>query len=414
MNESLLILLMILLLGGSFLASALEIAFFSLSSLTVKAYSTSQDARKNLIADLLQKPRELFVTLFIVNISVNILLQNTTSAYFGSESSWLYVVGLPLALVIFFGEVFPKHLAMSHNQRIAYTLAPLMRWITLFLRYPCKVVMAITVPISRILFFFLKEERPFSKEEVEHVLKVSHQHGAIDKEEGKLVRGFLDLQDTQVKELMQPREDILFYDINKPLSKLKFLFCEEECTRIPVCDKNIESLYGIITANDFFLNQPDIQAPSDLIRYLKKPFFIPENTPVKKLIRHFDEQQAVLALVVDEYGSISGLLTREDLVEVVIGDISDRRDEKELYTRASKSVLIASGKLELEVLEELFGVELESPNNMVTLSGWLTEQLGDIPSSGTSYETTDFLFQILSATPKRIERVYVRKKETER
>lgn len=414
MKEQILVVLILLLLVASFMASALEIAFFSLSSLTVKAYRNSKDQRQQLIANLLDKPRELFVTLFIVNISVNILLQNAVSAYFGQASNWIVVVGVPLLLVVLFGEIFPKHIAIRNNRKITYQLAPMTNWVAKVLLKPRDLIMRIVVPISRLMFFFLKEETLFSKKEVEHVLKISQEHGTLHPEEGRLVEGFLDLQDSLVKEHMRPREDILFYDINKPLTKLKFLFCDEECTRLPVCDKNMDQLYGVITATNYFLNQNKIHQPSDLIRYLSKPYFVPENTPVRKLIRHFDELQIVLALVVDEYGTITGLLTREDLVEVVIGEISDRRDENELFTRASEDVIIASGKLELSDFEEIFDISLESPNNMVTLGGWLIEYLGDIPKSGSQIETPHFLFQILSATPKRIRRIYVRRlKSTE-
>jgi CBS domain containing-hemolysin-like protein len=117
-----------------------------------------------------------------------------------------------------------------------------------------------------------------------------------------------------------------------------------------------------------------------------------------------------MALVVDEYGSVSGLITHEDLVEVVIGEISDRRDVHPLYVRDGKDVIIANAKLELTEIEDLFGVRLESPNNMLTIGGWLTEQFGDIPKPGMQYETKDLFFQILDADPNRVKRVYISSK----
>jgi CBS domain containing-hemolysin-like protein len=112
---------------------------------------------------------------------------------------------------------------------------------------------------------------------------------------------------------------------------------------------------------------------------------------------------------VDEYSSVSGIIAFEDLVEVVIGEISDRRDAKMLFTRSKGDVIIASGKLELADFEEIFQYELSSPNNMVTIGGWLTEQLGDIPKTGTKYVTDEFLFHVLSADHTRVRRVYIRK-----
>jgi putative hemolysin len=122
-----------------------------------------------------------------------------------------------------------------------------------------------------------------------------------------------------------------------------------------------------------------------------------------------DERNHEVAMVVDEYGSITGLICYEDLVEVVIGEIADRRDEKKLYTRSGKNVIITSGKLELSEFEEIFGVGLSSANNMMTVGGWLTEQLGDIPKSGSNFQIGDFFFHILAADPNRIVRLYIRK-----
>jgi CBS domain containing-hemolysin-like protein len=126
-------------------------------------------------------------------------------------------------------------------------------------------------------------------------------------------------------------------------------------------------------------------------------------------LRNLRERGESLAIVVDEYGSISGLITQEDLMESVVGEILDKRDEKSLYTRSGEDAIIASGKLELTEFKEIFGVSLKSKEHVFTLGGWLIEQLGDIPSIGTKYADDRFLFYILEAAPNRIRRVYVRK-----
>lgn len=131
--------------------------------------------------------------------------------------------------------------------------------------------------------------------------------------------------------------------------------------------------------------------------------------PAKALLRQMYEKQVSLATVVDEYGSVSGLITIEDLVETVVGEITDRRDEKSRYTRSGEDVIIASGKLELIDFEDIFNIPLTSENHMLTLGGWLTEQLGEIPKSGTKYLTDQFLFHVLAADPNRIRRIYVRR-----
>lgn len=244
---------------------------------------------------------------------------------------------------------------------------------------------------------------------MEHVLKTSQEHGVLDPDEADFVCGYLQLQEASVNEVARPREEIIYYDVMEPISKLTHLFVDEECSRIPVCDKNLDNIIGIITAKQFFLHRHNVSSGKDLLPILTKPFYVPENTSAKMLLRRLDEKRQLLAIVVDEYGSISGLITREDLVEVVIGQISDRRDQKSLYTRSGKNEIIASGKLELEEFNEIFNVELVSPGNMATIGGWLTEKLGEIPKSGRKYEFENFLFQILSASPSLIKRLYIRK-----
>ncbi len=227
--------------------------------------------------------------------------------------------------------------------------------------------------------------------------------------ESELVSGSLDLQNTMAKEHMRPREELICYDLSDPLSELIRFFTEKEISRIPVFDRDLENLKGILSARRFFFHRDQIKTPQDLLTLLKKPYYVPESIKAWTLLRNLRERKEDLAIVVDEYGTISGLITQEDLVEAVIGEIVDRRDSLSLYTRPSQDVIIASGKLELSEFKDIFGIALKSKENIVTLGGWLIEQLGDIPTTGTKYATDEFLFYVLSAEPNRIRRLYVRR-----
>ena len=241
------------------------------------------------------------------------------------------------------------------------------------------------------------------------MLKSSEESGILLPQECDLINGSLDLQRSLVKERMRPREEILYYDIQDPLSQLTHLLVDLETTRVPVCDGDLEKLLGILSARRFFFHREQIEKGEDLRAVLKKPYFAPEGTRASTLLKNLRERGESLAIVVDEYGSISGLVTQEDLVEVVVGEITDRRDSKSLYTRSSEDVIIASGKLELSEFKEIFGIPLKSRENIVTLGGWLIEQLGDIPAMGAKYATDQFLFYVLAADPNRIRRIYVRR-----
>ncbi len=374
----------------------------------VKLFKNSEDKRKQIVAKLLSSPRDLLVTIIMLNVIINIMIQNVTSSIFGDLSGWGLNIGVPLALTLIFGEVVPKSIGMANNTAISYRVAPLLQAAQRFFLPIRKVLISVTNVISRLLFFFLKSEDDISFDELQHALRTSRKYGILNEDEAELVRGYLILQESQVKELMRPREEVLFYDLEEPLSKLVHLFVDQECSRLPCCRHSLDNVVGMITSQIYFLSREKLQRPSDLIPFLKKPMFVPEGMSAETLLRQMYDKEESLALVVDEYGSISGLIALEDLVEKVIGEIADARDEKSRYTKSGEDVIIASGKMELSELEEIFGELLPSENNMVTVGGWLTEQMGDIPKTGVKFKFHGFFFHVLAADAKRVRRIYIR------
>lgn len=401
--------LVLLTLLSAYFSSA-EVAFFSLSPMQVKSYQEDSDPRKRLIGSLVLKPRDLLVTVFMTNTLINICLQNVASDMFSNFSGWTLKVGVPLALTLIFGEIIPKNLGMEYNTQLAYAFAPGIHWIQNLCAPLRKFFILITTPISRVLFCFLKKAPPISKDELRHTLETSEKYGVLSADEAELAKGYLALQEATVKEVMRQRSEILHYSLSEPLSKLIYLFKDEECTRIPIYEKDINNLHGIISAKQYFLVKDLIHKPKDLLPYLSKPFFVPETIQARALLRKFIEHSETFALVIDEYGSISGLITQEDISELVVGEIKDFRDKKQLFTRAGKDEIIAGGRLEISEFNSLFEAELPNPHHLLTLGGWLIDQFEEIPKSGAKYETDLFFFHVLAADPNRIRRIYVRKK----
>lgn len=401
--------LVLLTLGSGFFSSS-EVALFSLSPMKVKAYRSDSDPKKNLIGQLLSKPRDLLVTVFIMNTIVNILLQNVASDMFGRFAGWGLKVGVPLVLTLVFGEIIPKNFGLQHNAWLSYHV---ITWINFFQRIMSPIrrfVIAVTTPVSRILFFYLRKAEPISKEELKHTLDTSETLGVLSRDESEFIKGYINLHDATVKEVMRPKDDILFFDVSEPLTKLVYLFVDQQCSRIPVCEGGIDNVLGVMTAKEYFTFSERINDTTQLRQYLKKSFFVPENIPAKLLFKKFLESNEHFSLVVDEYGCISGLITSEDICELVVGEIQDLRDKKLPYTRAGANEIIAGGRLELAEFETIFHVELPNPNNLITLGGWIMDQIGDVPKSGTKHETDQFLFHVLAADPNRVRRIYVRKK----
>ncbi len=401
------ILILVILIFLSAFLSGSETSLFSLSPTTLKSYQSSGTQKQRLVASLMSRPRDVLVTLLMLNMLVNILVQNTVANLF-DQGSWGFKVGIPLALILIFGEVLPKSIALPKNSYLAPYIAPFLDKASRFLKPILGFLTQATNGISRLFFFFLRKEEPISIDELRHVLQTSEEKGILLPQECDLIGGALDLQQSIVKERMRPRDEILYFDIQDPLSHLMHLFVDLETTRVPVCAGELEKLLGILSTKNYFIHQEQIKTSEDLRQILKKPYFVPETMKSWDCLKHLRESGESLAVVVDEYGSISGLISQEDLIEAVIGEIHDRRDPKNLYTRSSDQVIIASAKLELSEFKDIFGIALKSQENIVTLGGWLVEQMGDIPAVGAKYATDQFLFYVLAADPNRIRRIYVR------
>lgn len=405
------VLLLILLLILAFFSSS-ETSLFSLSAFTIRSYQMDPDPKKKMIASLLLKPTDLLVTIMMVNILSNILIQNRVSDLFGSYNSWLLNVLVPLFLTLFLGEIIPKSIAIVHNKTIAYRVAPIISFIATILG-PLRVFFTyITKYISRFMFFFLKKDTTISTEELQHIVDTSAKKGILNLDETELASGYLDLQDSTVKEKMRPKEEIIFYDINTPLIRLSQLFSTHNFSQIPVCEKTIDQIVGLISLKSFFFNQDQIKTHEDLRLLLKKPLFVPETTNGWDFLLQLKDKLEEEAFVVDEYGSIIGMISQEDLFSTVIGEIENVAETKHLYIRPSHDVIIAEGKMEISDFEDLFKCKL-SESSSITLGGWLMEKLEKIPQPSDKYITEEFLFYILEADPTKVKRIYIRKLKNE-
>lgn len=402
------ILALIALLALSAFISASETSLFSLSPLSLKSYRTENNPRLRLIAQVMDRPADLLVTLLICNVLANILVQNVVSNLFDRIPNWGLRVGVPLALTLILGEVLPKTLALPRNVAIAKRVIRPIFWISRLLSPIRSRLTALTSVLTRFLFFFLRRETAMNSEELRHLLDASRQRGIVGEEEAHLAEGALNIEERSVKELMRPREEILYYDIEEPLDQLIHLFADEELSRVPVVQGSIDQVLGVLSVKRAFYHQNRLKKGSDLIPLVKEAYFVPETMGGAALLRELRRRNESIALVVDEYGVVSGLVTDEDLYEAVVGEISDRRDAESLFMRAGPDVIITSGKLELTAFEEIFGVALPKSHN-VTLAGYLIEQIGDIPTPGTRYTFHGFLFLIVAADPNRIRRIYVRR-----
>ncbi|MCY3974828.1 MAG: hemolysin family protein [Simkaniaceae bacterium] len=404
-----LIILLIFCLFCSAVLSSSETAFFSLSSMRILSYRHSPDRKKQVVANLLLRPRDLLVTLLMFNVLANILIQNIVSALFGTFSGYLLTVGLPLLLTLIFGEVIPKSIAYPMNEEIACTMGSVIGFMQRAVKPLRLIVIRITGAIAYLFSLLFRKERDISVAGLGHARATSENRGTVAARAAPLLPGHPHLAEDPVREVMCPRGEILFFDINTPPDRLLSLFVRRERGRVPVCSGTLENVMGIMEADRFFLHGNRIRRSQDVVPFLSKALFVPESMTCSSALRTLSGKGGGMLIVIDEYGSVAGLVTHEDIYERVIGKIADRRDPAGTYTKLSEDAIVANGKMTLEEFERLFDVRLESPNTMTTVGGWLTERFGDIPETGARDRYAGFSFHILASDRKRVRRVYVRR-----
>lgn len=407
------IVIIVLILASAFFSCS-EVAFFSLSSSKVRSFRSNSDIKKQQVARVLSRSKSLLVTIFMYNTIVNVLLQNTSSDLFShAQNNWFLKVGVPLVLVLFLGELFPKYMGLIHNEKIALQSVRAIEWFEWIITPLRIIITRLSFILSRLFFFFLKAEPALSKEELVHILDSSEGKGILHKDEAELIYGVLNLEDKQVSELMRPRNEMAIYDIQEPLSKLIHLFSEENLSEVALFEMPQEKMLGVIRLRDFFIKRDSLTTGQDLLKIVRKPFFVPETTSAGALLSQLRNYNGDTAWVVDEYGATCGMVTEKDLLADVVGTKSQSTDEKPEYERLSKETIVANGTMPLDDLRELFDVALPSKHHMVTIGGLITEKLGTIPSIGTELSEESLFMRVLSSDETKVRKVYIQKRAVE-
>jgi CBS domain containing-hemolysin-like protein len=254
-----------------------------------------------------------------------------------------------------------------------------------------------------------EEDREASDEEIETFIDEATEEGIIDKGEDELLRSVVEFADTVVREVMTPRVNMVCIRKDATIDNLKDLIIKEKYSRIPVYKDRLDNMEGIVMAKDI-LEYSDEKHKGQPIEALIRPVaFVPESMPVADLLREFQKVMQKLAIVVDEHGGVSGLVTMEDVVEEIVGEIQDEYDTEEAQiTENAPLDFTVSGATEVEELEELFDVEL-AEDDFITVGGLITHALGRLPGKGETLNIKGLLFEVLDADQKKVKKLRIRK-----
>jgi gliding motility-associated protein GldE len=403
-----------ILLACSALVSGAEVALFSLSQKDIDETIEANFAKGKILADLIDRPKKLLATLLVannfINIGVVILFSFIGNDLFSAISSpvlkFIVEVIVVTFLLLLFGEVLPKVYASRNNIKFAKMIA-----------YPVAVLDKLLSPISipmRESTVYLhnklgKQKTNFSVDQLSQALELTSSD-ETSLEEQKILMGIVTFGNTDTKQVMSPRMDIFALEMTEPFSEIYPKIIEKGYSRIPVYRDNIDQIEGVLFVKDLLrhLDEKDF-VWNTLIR---EPFFIPENKKLDNLLKDFQRMKSHLAIVVDEYGGTSGLVSLEDVIEEIVGDISDEFDDDNVnFSKIDEKNYLFEGKINLKDFYRISDVDEEvfelKKGEAETLAGFILEISGNFPVKGQKISYANCLFTIETVDKKRIKQIKV-------
>lgn len=402
-------LLFLLVISG--VISGTEVAFFSLSRSDLEKET---DPNAKLVIALLQDPKRLLATILISNNFVNILFillfTYVGDIFFRSLSSPLIKFLLEIVLVTFlillFGEVLPKVYASRNAYRFASFMVKPMNFLNTLLYFISKPLLNITGIVEKQLS---RKQSDFSVEVLSQALELTSK-GATTKEEKKILQGIVNFGNTETSQIMCPRMDIFALSTNEEFSEITEKIIKNGHSRIPVYEENIDNIVGILYTKDLIphLNKKTFQWK----KIIREAYFVPENKKLDDLLKEFREIKNHLAIVVDEYGGTSGLISLEDIIEEIVGDISDEFDQHDLsYSKLDDQNYVFEGKTTLKDFYKVLQINEntfdDNKYEAETLAGFILEITGKFPKRKDSMTYKGYTFEIEAVDRKRIKQVKV-------
>ena len=393
-----------------------EVAFFSLNADQRISLRESEVNSEKKVSQLLDKPQQLLATLLIsinfVNIIFITLANYLTSMVLGQQSMETLLVTLFLLfgvtfIITFFGELIPKVWAQQNNLNFARYSAPLIGFLSFVFSPLSKALLGISGLIEKRV---KKKSYTLTSQELNQALEITTDENTSDREKD-ILRGILNFGNISVKSVMQARRDIVAFDTSMNFHELMDLINKNGYSRVPVYNETIDKIEGILYIKDL-LKHIDQDEKFDWLPLLHTPFFVPENKKIDDLLYDFQEKRVHMAIIVNEYGETEGLVTMEDIIEEIVGEINDEFDEVEAdYKKIADNIYVFEAKTSLNDFCRVFEIEAayfeKAKGESETLAGLIIELFGRIPSAGEEIEFEDFTFKVQSVDTRRIKKVRV-------
>lgn len=401
--------LFILLIGSAFF-SASETALMALSKIDVR-YMVEQNIKgAKLVSMLLEDPNKLLGSILVgnnlVNIGASSLATVIAMGLFGSSGAGI-ATGVMTLLILIFGEITPKSLSTQNAQKIAIFVSRPISLVVTFLAPLVKILMFITNLLIKLFGGKIDTNKPFiTEDELKTIVTVSHEEGVLEEEEKQMIYNVFGFGDSYTKDVMIPRTDMVAVDLEITYEEIMALYKQEQFSRMPVYQETQDNIVGVFYIKDLILNPVDIEN-FKISDFLRDAYFVHEFKRIDELFKEMRNKKVGMAIVVDEYGGTSGLVTIEDLIEEIVGDIDDEYDVTEdNFRKVGENEYLVDGTSRLSEVNEALGLDISS-NEFDSIGGFIIGLLDRFPDEGEQVSQDHVTFIVEDTNNNRINKLRI-------
>ena len=352
----------------------------------------------------------------ILNVEISslaALMALDVAQYYGIDKNIAIIAEVIIITiaVLIISEVTPKLAAVKRAEKVAKFFALPLSFVHLILQPIAKIIYGFTDFVLKALGVEKKMVN-LDENEIRTLVDVGEEKGTLEKEEYKMLHGIFELGDTMVREIMVPRTDVIMLSIELSMNEAIEVVRKSKFSRIPVYRESVDDIVGMLYSRDLLPFIENKNSKGSLSAVIKPVFYVPETKMIDELLREFQDKRRKLALVVDEYGGLSGLVTLEDILEEIVGEIQDEHDDEEpIFNRISENLLDADAKWDLDDAEDELGITFPKEEGYDSLGGFLFHRFGEIPEKGQKISHSGVVFTVLEVHSNRIIRVKIDTKD---
>jgi len=385
----------LLLLSGFFSSS--ELAFVVTNKLKIELRARKNKRAAKYAQYFIKNPQQFFSTILIANNIVNIAFASLLTIILLSLYSFsdFVILLITTVLLLLFGELLPKYLAREFADSLVLISAIPLKILSVILAPFVKITSSISTTITNTKNL-TNEIVEIHKDELHDLIDESSEAGNVDTDHSDIFKNIIDLGDQKVYEAMTPRTDIIGVSVHASIYEVIKLFIKSGYSKLPVFEENLDNIKGVISVYDLFNN------PEDILSIIREVSFIPETKKSLEMLNEFLDKRVSISIVVDEFGGTAGIITIEDIIEEMFGEIQDEYDDDpDICKKVNDNTYIINGKVEIDFINEEHNIEIPD-GEYETLAGYITTSLGRIPEKGEKVQCDNYSITILQATKIRI------------